>query len=240
MTLSSYNPHTRYKDRAAQRLSNFLGIIMVILVSVALGFWLGKQFGAANAIRLKDEVKTLTTERDELQTQVTKLSATAQTANRRYQQLQEEVESILPAGPMQDLVTLVREQLKQGMDAERLSFVIRSARPPTGCTEPQSKRFVINTPTYNGPSSFASIADGKIKITGNGQSARNKNNLAEAWYDPSKAVNITIVNGDKRETKEGILPLRYSTILENREYRFTIESGARSFAKVVFDSCAYP
>jgi len=141
---------------------------------------------------------------------------------------------------MQDLVTLVREQLKQGMDAERLSFVIRSARPPTGCTEPQSKRFVINTPTYTGPASFASVAEGKIKITGAGQSARNANNLPEAWYDPSKAVKISIVNGNKRETKDGILPLRYSTILGNREYRFTIESGARSFAKVVYDSCAYP
>lgn len=240
MSLSSYNPHTRYKERAAQRLSGLLGILAVILISILLGFWLGKQFGAANAISLKSEVKTLTTERDTLQDKVTELSATTQTANKRYEQLQEKVESILPAGPMQDLVTLVREQLDQGMNAERLSFVIRSARPPTGCTEPKSKRFVIDTPTYNGPTSFASVADGAIKVTGNGQSAKNKQNLPEAWYDPSKAVNVTITHGDKREVKEGVLPIRYSTVLGNREYRFTIEAGARSFAKVVYDSCAYP
>ena len=240
MSLKSYNPHTRYRERAAQRLSSFLGVLAVILLASLLGFWMGKQFGASDAIRLKDEVETLTLERDDLQGQVTELRVIAQTANKRYEQIQEEVESIIPAGPMQNLVTLVREQIKQGMDADRLAFVIRSARPPTGCTAPENKRFVIKTPTYTGPTSYASIAGGEIKITGSGQSARNESNLPEAWYDPSKAVNITILNAGTQEVKRGVLPIRYSTVVGDREYRFTIESGARSFAKVVYDSCSYP
>lgn len=240
MSLSSYNPHTRYKERSAQRVASTLGIMAVILISILIGFWLGKQYGAEHLITLKDEVQTLEKERNTLQEQVTELSATAQTANKRYEQLQQEVESILPAGPMQDLVTLVREQLKQGMDAERLSFVIRSARPPTGCTEPQSKRFVINTPAYSGPESLSSVADGSIKIGGNGQSARNAKNQPEAWYDPSKPVEIFFISDNKKEVKKGVLPIRYSTISAGREYRFTIEAGARSFAKIVYDSCAYP
>lgn len=240
MSLNNYNPHMRYKERNAQRVASALGVVAVILISILLGFWLGKQYGAEHLITLKDEVEMLEEERISLQEQVTELSATAQTANTRYEQLQEEVESILPAGPMQDIVTLVREQLKQGMDAERLSFVIRSARPPSGCTEPESKRFVINTPAYSGPQSLASIADGKIKIGGSGKSARNSKGLPEAWYDPSKRVEVYFVNGDKKEFKKGVLPLRYSTVVENREYRFTIEKGARSFAKAVYDSCAYP
>lgn len=240
MTLRSYNPHTRYKERNAQRIASILGVLSVILISILLGFWLGKQYGAEHLITLKDEVQTLEKERITLQDQVTELSATAQIANKRYEQLQEEVASIIPAGPMQDLVTLMREQLKQGMDAERLSFVIRSARPPTGCTEPESKRFVINTPAYSGPESIASIAEGKIKVRGNGISARNSNNQPEAWYDPSKKVEIQFVIGEKNEIKKGVLPIRYSTVIGNREYRFTIESGARSFAKATYDSCAYP
>lgn len=240
MSLSSYNPHTRYKERNAQRVASTLGIISVILISILIGFWLGKQYGAEHLITLKDEVETLENERDMLQEKVTDLSATAQTADKRYQQLQAEVESILPAGPMQDLVTLVREQLQQGMDAERLSFVIRSARPPSGCTEAKSKRFVINTPAYSGPESIAAVAEGAVKIGGSGRSARNAKGDPEAWYDPSKRVEIFFINGDKRETKKGVLPIRYSTVVGNREYRFTVESGARSFAKVVYDSCAYP
>ncbi len=240
MSISSYNPHTRYKERNAQRMASALGVLAVILLSILLGFWLGKQYGAEHLMTLKDEVQTFEQERALLQDQVTELSATAQTANTRYEQLQQEVESIIPAGPMQDLVTLVREQLKQGMDAERLSFVIRSARPPSGCTEAQTKRFVINTPAYSGPESLASVADGKIKVGGKGVSARSAKGLPEAWYDPSKRVEVFFMNGSKRELKKGVLPLRYSTVVENREYRFTIEKGAKSFAKVIYDSCAYP
>lgn len=240
MSLNSYNPNKRYKERAAQRTASLLGMLAVILISILIGFWLGKQFGAQHLITLKDEVSALEVERDELQEKMTDLSAAAQTANTRFKQLQEEVSNIIPEGPMQDLVTLVGEQLKQGMDAERLAFVIRSARPPTGCVDPDSKRFVVLTPAFKGPKSIAKIADGLIEVTGSGSSARNEKKLPEAWYDPSKKVEITFTHDGKQEVKNGILPLRHSIVVNNREYRFTIEAGARSFAKVTYDSCAYP
>lgn len=240
MSLSNYNPHTRYKQRTAQRMTSALGMLAVILVAILIGFWLGKQYGAEHLITLKDEVKSLTAERESLQENVTELSASAQTANKRYEQLQEEVASILPEGPMQDLVTLVREQLKQGMAPERLAFVVRSARPPTGCVDPQTKRFVVSTPAYKGPKSVAKIADGVVEVFGSGNSARNEKRQPEAWYDPAKRINVSFKYGDKIETKKGTMPLRYSVVVEDREYRFTIEPGARSFAKVTYDSCAYP
>ncbi len=240
MTLRSYNPHTRYKERAAQRFTAFLGYIALILVSILIGFWVGKQYAASNVIALKDKVETLQQERDLLQSNATELSAAAQTANMRYEQLQEEVESIIPKGPMQNLVTLVGEQLKQGADPERLSFVIRSARPPTGCVEPEIKRFVVSTPAYNGPKSAAIIADGLIEIYGSGSSAKNDKKLAEAWYDPAKKVKINFKHNNKTEVKTGTLPMRYSIVAGDREYRFTLEPGAKSFVKVVFDSCNYP
>lgn len=240
MSLGSYNPHTRYKERAAQRVSSALGLLAFMLISILIGFWLGKQFGAESLIKMKDEIKSLKAERDLLQENVTELSAASQMANMRYEQLQEEVASILPEGPMQNMVTLVRQQLDEGMDPERLAFVIRSARPPTGCIDPETKRFVVSTPAYSGPASKAAIADGAIEITGSGSSARNDKNLPEAWYDPAKVVEISFKTGEKTETKKGTLPIRYSVVVEDREYRFTIESGARSFAKVTFDSCAYP
>ncbi len=240
MSLQSYNPNSRYKQRNAQRISSLLGTLAVIIISALLGFWLGKQFGAEQLIVFKQKVETMEAERIALQDQVTELSASAQTANTRFQQLQEEVQSVLPAGPVQDIVTLVREQINQGMDPERLAFVIRSARPPSGCTDPKGKRFVVKTPAYEGPESFATVADGMIKVGGSGQSARNDKGLAEAWYDPAKMVEISFAHNGRREVKSGVLPLRYSVIADNREYRFTIEKGARSFAKVIYDSCAYP
>ena len=185
MSLNSYNPHTRYRDRAAQKTMNFFKFLAIAIIFVLCGFWLGKQYGAENLIMLKDRVVSLESERDLLQDNVTELSSKAQTADMRFEKLQEEVNSIIPKGPMQDLVTLVREQLKQGMDPQRLSSAIRSARPPSNCTQPETKRFVVKTPAYKGPLSFARVAGGNITITGAGKSARNAQKLPEAWYDLS-------------------------------------------------------
>lgn len=240
MNLNSYNPDARYKQRAAQRFANFLKFVSVVMVSILIGFWLGRQYGAEQSIVLKDKVASLTQERDMLQSNVTELSARAQTADKRYQQLQDQVDSIIPKGPMQDIATLVREQLEQGMDPERLSFVIRSARPPTNCSDPDVKRFVLSTPANQGPASKVSIAEGAIIIEGAGQSSRNDKGQPEAWFDPSKPVKITFSHGDKKDVKRRVLPMRYSVVSGDREYRFTIESGARSFAKVIYDSCDYP
>ena len=210
------------------------------LLSGLVGFWLGKQYAAKQLIALNDEVVSLKSERDSLQTQMTEITASAQTANKRYEQLQEEVQSVLPEGPLQDMLALVREQLKQGMNPERLSFVIRSARPPTGCVDPDTKRIVVSTPANKGPASIANIGENLIQISGAGISARNDKGQPEAWYDPAKKVEIIFKYNNKTEKKTGILPLRYSVVAGDREYRFTIEPGARSFAKITYDSCAYP
>jgi hypothetical protein len=36
------------------------------------------------------------------------------------------------------------------------------------------------------------------------------------------------------------MPLQHSMVVQNREYRFTIDAGAKSFARITFDSCDYP
>jgi hypothetical protein len=240
MSLGRYDPHSRYKDKAAQRFTSALGFIALVFVSVLAGFWLGKQFGAEQLIKQKDEIQALTQERNLLRDQATELSAAAQTAEKRFEQLKAEVESILPEGPMQNLVTLIREQLEQGKDPERLAFFIRSARPPTGCVDPDTKRFVISTAANDAPKSVVVIADGAVEISGEGESARNEAGMPEAWYDPAKEVELSFKYEDKIETKKDILPIRYSVVVKDREYRFTIESGSKSFAKVTYDSCAYP
>jgi cell division protein FtsB len=239
MMLSSYNPSARYKERTMQKMTNTVSMLIVIILSASVGFWMGKQFGVEKLGSLEKQVGQLVDERNTLQQNVTELRAEAQTANTRYEQIKAEYNAQIPEGPMQDLTRLVREQITQGMDPERLAFFIKSARPPTGCTDPETKRFVVSTPNYSGPDSSVSVADGAILITGKGISA-TKDGKAEAWYDPAQNVDIFFSANGKKETKKSNLPIRHSVIAGGREYRFTIEEGAKSFAKVVFDSCAYP
>lgn len=240
MTLSSYNPHNRYRERSKHRMTNAISMILVIALSSCVGFWMGKQYGVEKVISQKDLVEELTRERNLLQNSLTELRAEAQTANTRYEQIKAEYNALMPEGPMQDLTRLVREQLTQGMAPDRLAFVIKSARPPTDCTDPETKRFVVSTPTYTGPASNVVIADSGIVISGKGSSAFNKDGKAEAWFDPAQNVEITFSSPAGQEVKKGIFPIRHSVVVGSREYRFTIEEGAKSFAKVVFDSCAYP
>jgi cell division protein FtsB len=240
MSLSNYNPHMRYKERAAQRTVRFFTMLCIVLFSASVGFWLGKQYAAEQILSLREQISGLTKQSNLLQDSVTELRAEAQTANTRYEQLRAEFDAQMPEGPMRDLAALIRGQIEQGMDPGRLSFLIRSARPPSDCTEPETKRFVVSTPAYNGPASAVSVAEGAIVITGSGLSAKNERGRPEAWFDPAQPVRIIFKSKQMREVKKGPLPIKYSMIAGDREYRFTVEAGARSFAKVIFDSCAYP
>ncbi len=240
MMLNSYNPTSRYRERKMQRMTSMVSMVLVIILSACVGFWMGKQYGVEQSISLKEQVGSLTKERNQLLGNVTELRAEAQTANTRYEQIKAEYNAVLPEGPMQDLTRLLREQLTQGMAPERLAFFIKSARPPTDCTDPETKRFVVSTPNYAGPDSSVAVADGAVIIKGKGASASNRDGKAEAWFDPAQNVEIVFSSTAGTESKKGVFPLRHSVVVGNREYRFTIEEGAKSFAKIVFDSCAYP
>ena len=240
MSIDSYNPHNRYRDRSARRFVAVLKFLAVLLISALFGFWMGKQYAVEHYLVVKNNLKDMQREQSVLQEQVMDLTAQAQTAQVRYKELQEQVADIIPEGPTQDLLALIKDQLKKGMDPGRLEFVIRSARPPSNCTDPEVKRFVVSTPAHTGPKSQVSIAEGAIVIEGEGRPARNAVGNQEAWFDPGYPVKITTRYADKKTEKRDVLPFQYSVVLEDREYRFTIEKGAQSFVKVVYDSCDYP
>lgn len=237
----SYNLHDRYRRRSNERMMAFIVMLSVLFVSFGLGFWIGGQVGDQQNKSLKSQVDELRTERDALQATATELRAEAQTALTRYDQIKATYDEIMSGGPMQELVMILKQQLDEGRDPERLSFLIRSARPPRNCTEPETKRFVVSTPAYQGPGSEITIAEGALVIRGTGASVINASGNPEAWYDPSKKVRIEFTGREgEKEVKESIMPINHSIVVGNREYRLSVSEGARSFAKVSFDSCDYP
>ncbi|MGB4106176.1 MAG: hypothetical protein WBK55_00085 [Alphaproteobacteria bacterium] len=241
MSIYSYDPSNRYRRRSMQRMAGFSVALLCMLAGGALGFFLGRQDVFRDEIVMSSRLDALTSEKQELENAMTELRAEALTATTRYEELQKTYAETMPEGPVQDLITLVHKQIADGMDPGRLAFLIRSARPPRNCTEPETQRFVVSTPAYKGPESKASITEGAIAIKGNGVSARNAKGDPEAWYDPSKAVTLDFVLKDGRaETKKGVMPIHQSLVFGDKEYRFTVTEGARSFAKVTFDRCDYP
>lgn len=241
MSLSYYNPYDRYRRRFAERVAAIAVIVVIAGICAACGFWMGRLYAEQNISSLDTRLLEEQQKNTELQTSLTEMRAEAQTATMRYAQLEETYKTAVPAGPTESLLELVRKQLDEGMDPQRLEYAIRSARPPRNCTEPETKRFVIATPANSGPDNQVEIAEGAIVIKGSGASARNDKGDSEAWYDPSKNVALEFISADGVTAKKaGIMPLHHSVVAGTREYRFTVEEGARSFAKVTFDSCDYP
>lgn len=241
MTFSTYNPNERYRQRAARRTSNVIAFLFLFSIFGGIGYW-GGGIGAQQQISiLREEKRILLEENNKIQEEKIELRAEAQTANVRLEQLRATYEELLSDGPLRDLVTLVRQQIEQGIDVNRLESVILSARPPQNCSDADSKRFVVLTPVYKGPESRASIEGGIVSVFGSGVSAKSEDGKSEAWFDPAQPVEITFrTQTGKAEVKKGVLPIRNSVVVRDKEYRFTVSVGAKSFAKVTYDFCDYP
>lgn len=242
MSLNRYNPHSRYRQRAAQRTNKFVIMIIICAALTGFGFWMGRQHAVFQIASLKKETESARADAKKMQDDLVKARAENQTVNSRFEQLQTQYQQELPdQGPTRELVQLVRKQLSDGMPPERLSFVIKSARPPRNCSDPSSKRFMVKTPAYTGPDSAASIGEGAVSVSGMGAASRNKDGQLEAWFDPTQQVSVNFkISGGEVQRKVGTLPLQHSLIASGREYRFTLSEGEKSFIKVTFDSCDYP
>lgn len=242
MTIGHYNPRARYRERASKRMQTTIVSLCIAAALMAFGFWLGRQHVVFQIASLKKEAESARADAKKMQEELVKVRADAQTTGSRLEKLQQQYDADLPEqGPTRVLVQMVREQLESGMSAERLAFVIRSARPPRNCSDPSTKRFMVKTPAYSGPDSAASIGEGAVVVSGIGASSRNKQGQLEAWFDPTQSVTVTFkTSSGESERKVGNLPLQHSLIAAGREYRFTLSEGEKSFIKVTFDSCDYP
>lgn len=242
MSYSSFNPRDRYKDRAVRRFNRWAFYILLVGSAATLGFTFGRQHAAVQIGSLVKEVKTKDEQIDNLQKEIVTVRADAKTATSRFELLRSQYEKDLPqSGPIREIFEMVRRQIDEGMAPERLAFVIRSARPPRNCSDPSSKRFVVVTPAYKGPSSTMSVGEGAIIVSGQGESARGRNGQIEAWFDPTQEITVAFKTADgDTEQKRGTLPFQHSVVAVGKEYRFTFAEGEKSFVKVTFDSCDYP
>ena len=241
MSFSTYNPYDRYKQRSAKRAGSVITVLFLFVGLFSLGYWVGGLSARQNIYILQGEKASLTEEYEISQDNVIKLRAEAQTANVRLEQLRARYEELLSEGPVRDLLVMVRKQIEQGVAVERLQSVILSARPPQNCSDAEVKRFVVRTPVYKGPNSRALIGGGKVSIEGRGVSAKNSQGQKEAWFDPGQPIDLVFkARGVKSTQKKGLLPIRHSMIVGDKEYRFTLSIGAKSFVKVTYDHCDYP
>lgn len=238
MGFISQDPGGRYRRRAAETRRRVLLSLIVIGSFSSVAYWRGVENTRSSEVAYKQQSIKLQSEKEELEKQVTSLRSDVQSTQVRYQQLEAKYKEEVPDGAFKPLADILKKQLNSGVKPERLMSVIQSVRPPKNCTEPSTKRFVMQTPVYKGPHGSVSFGNGAITITGTGEPAVSQSGSAEAWYDPGKPVTITFtLTGGKDVVKKGLLPIEYSTVIASKEYRFNVAAGERSFISVTSDSC---
>jgi hypothetical protein len=220
------------------------GLALTGLVCGAIGYGIGYQAARVDRAALNESLAVVAAERDKLQVTVTRLLADSHSANVRYQQIEEQLQSELPQeGPLKDIVRQIRGQLQAGVDPGRLASVVQTLNPPRNCADPETRRFIVQTSKNASGGAALLLAEGAISVQAVGEAAKTKDGKDEAWYDPSAPVALAFTvrprAGADPQTfeRKGNLPISQVTSVGNREYRMTFSEGARSFIKVTFDVC---
>lgn len=235
-----------YDRRRRRRV--WTGIAKLVLALAVLGgiatfsYMVGVEQLKAREIALVEEISALTAAKEQAERRAAQLQQIAQTAEIRAGELEVRYEREVPTGELARLQELLAQKLAEGVDANRLAFVIQQTGNARTCTTRETKRFVLPTPLYRGANTSVAFAEGAVTISGLGASARNAGGNAEAWFDPRQAVTLRFTQIDGSTSEEtGVLPLQHSVVIGDKEHRFNIvESSARSFVEISGDTCPFP
>ncbi|MCC7283291.1 MAG: hypothetical protein IT556_12970 [Acetobacteraceae bacterium] len=236
---------TRRAEKRRRRLK-VLKVFVVLGSLVALGgaaYQSGAELVRVEVAGLREEIRRQAASITTLNGRIAELEAARQAALAREAEANARYQREVPTGPGADLYKLLQTRIGEGIGAERMAFVIRSATMGDKCeNQPTSRRFQLKTPATRGSAPTVAFDNSTVLVSGEGESATNEAGAAHAWFDPAKPVKITFTQlGGARSDVEGTLPLHHSIVRGNSELRFTVtEAELRGFVTVVADRCAYP
>ncbi|MFM2045863.1 MAG: hypothetical protein RLY86_4439 [Pseudomonadota bacterium] len=237
-----YDYDRRRRRRFWVGAAKFLAFVGLIGVIAAFSYMVGVEQVKARAISLEAEITTLTTAKEQAERRATQLQQVAQTAEVRANELEVRYQRDVPTGDLAQLAQLVAQKLAEGVDSNRLAFVIEQTGTERTCTAEETKRFVLPTPIYRGANTSVAFAEGAVTVSGEGASARDAGGNPEAWFDPRQPVTIRFARLDGTVTEAtGVLPLQHSIVVGDKEHRFSITgASARSFVEVSGETCPFP
>jgi hypothetical protein len=241
---------TRFGDRDKRRRRRYAwgvtlrwALIAAALVAVGYyGFDSGRDLARLDTSRLEGAVADLEgtivgleAERDALAARLAEAEAALSASEARYAR-------DVPEGEVKDLAVLVATRIADGIDPERLAFVLREVRRARACDpSPQTKRFLVQTPLSTGVGASVGFGDGSVTVTGTGESALDAGGNPLAQYDPAKPITLRFTTLDGRASEAtGPLPLHHSLVDGASEYRFAALAGENGFVSVTAERCAFP
>lgn len=219
------------QKRRSQRFWMFIKIILflaTIIGSSYFAFDTGQEIALRSVAYNKDKFTQQTAELEKMRIE---LGNTEAALNK--------IQKLLPNTEIQNLLFVINQKAADGINPERMVTLITGMSKDAQCSEQSlTKRFVISTPVSQQIDGAVSFYRGLITVTGKGSPTLNEDGNPEAWFDPSKQITATFtLPGGETQKSTGILPLYHSVIVKDKEYRFAIVSGRKSFTDITVRSC---
>lgn len=234
----------RARNRA-WRLRAVVGVAVAVLAAVALlaAYEAGRVRRAAEIEQLRRENARLRAVDDERVDRLVAALARVEVLEARNAELERRLARQTPDAGLRALVELLRERLREGIGADRLAFLLRSAAPFRACAiEEEGKAVFVGVPLARARRNYANLAGGRLTVRLEGEPERDAEGRPEAWYDTGAPVRLSLTTLDGRSMEaEGVLPLFTNIVVADREYRILAQPDERrGFARLVVESCAWP
>ena len=232
----------RRRTPGTRRVVGWTATVIFIFAAGLYSYRTGTTLAMREAVELRASNATLSDGVADLEQANAGLRDALEEQQRRNLELLEQYQQEIPDESMQRIIDLVRLRLEAGVTVEYMAEVVASAGAAWVCPEePDSRRFVIQTPTTTGANDAIAFGNGTVTVTGTGISARNEAGLPLAWFDAAQPVTLVFnrIGGDTSDVT-GLLPLHHSVVVSDIIYRFSAAVGERSFVNVVAVACDFP
>lgn len=219
--------------------------LFVIAIAVGAGYYawdFGTELARKEVRVLQTQLAQANADSAQLQTDITGLETALREERGLVAQWRDRYEAEVPTAEDAALLRAIQDRIGNGVSRERLAEVIGLAQERDICEPlPETRRFVVQNPVYSGANDTVSFADTAIIVTAIGESQINAGGRPEAWFDPAKPVTVYFTRpGGETTSTAGVLPLHHAVVVADREFRFSIIAGNRSFAEIAGRTCVYP
>ncbi len=231
--------------RRSQRRKRSMRVLLSLLILVAAGV-VGYRLGIYSAERpvyeLEDTIDELRQENTDMNQEIQTLVSVVSTLKAENKDWETRYSRDVPTEDERRILELAKTRLADGVDHERLAFVINAVKNKRNCAgETQTKRFIVMTPVNSDRANSAvGFANGSITVTADGAATQTAQGAA-GWFDPARPVRVRFTKiGGEAIQAEGKLPIHHSVVVGDTEHRFTITEGPRGFVLVTANQCDYP
>lgn len=216
----------------------------LVIVSGALAYQVAVSRYAMEAERLRRDLAVAREAGRRAVEQAAAAEQRAAAALARSARAQQERDAAVPRGEAARLLALLERQLADGVEPDRLAFVINAARVAPPCDDKlEVKRFQPRTPLSTSSLEVVTFHGDKVTVTAQAAALRDADGTLRPGFDPAQPVELRFTAiGGAIETARGALPLGHAFVLGGRELRFLARPSDKAPGRLELSmqSCAYP